>query len=489
MKQLLTLPGLVILFGFITYPALANPSSSLSVTTPILSVTPTVGEFGSGQVGEEWPIYFTLKNTGISVLKIKKIEVVGSNFSLNDDHTYPFEIIADSSSAFPVGNSGKKLEFSVLFAPDDVGVFTGTVLVTYGLYSDETYEIPLTGEGISCYLAEEAHIGRNWGPKHGMWFKYTADKFSIVEFNSCDSTQTTIAYDWSLIFFLYGNCEGLLYAEPDFFMESRCPYNPTAVSQTWVMNAGESIYLYWPELGSTSPYAGKEFYFNINVTFPMDGDVCETAIPLTLPVVNMFGSTWDFQDDYDASPCSPIYNYMGGNDIVYTITIPQDGYLNGSILGAYASIHVLDICPKEEFSKEHCIAYTGGNDGGHFTKRIRAGTYYVIVSSWSPPQSMDFLLNLNWQSSSGVEDQDLSDRLQVFPNPTHEKFTVAVNNNAVADLTIELISMSGQRIYRKDAHEVLVFLDEIDVSGLATGVYYLKVNNGTELQIEKVIIQ
>ena len=59
----------------------------------------------------------------------------------------------------------------------------------------------------------------------------------------------------------------------------------------------------------------------------------------------------------------------------------------------------------------------------------------------------------------------------------------------MADLTIELISMSGQRIYRKDAHEVLVFLDEIDVSGLATGVYYLKVNNGTELQIEKVIIQ
>jgi hypothetical protein len=204
------------------------------------------------------------------------------------------------------------------------------------------------------------------------------------------------------------------------------------------------------------------------------------------------GNTVDVQeDDYDISPCSPFSNYMDGNDKVYTITLDKEGYLTGNILGAYGSIHVLGKCPKEELLKSDCKAFVGGPNGGEFThKRIAAGTYYVVISTWAPPQTVDYLLNMSFsETSTGIDEGSLANNLSVYPNPTNGKFTVSVSQAEASDLTIDLVNISGQVVYSNQVSAVYSYNEDIDASSFAKGVYYLKVNNGEEVKVEKIVIQ
>jgi len=474
-----------------TYWCLDNICVQERVTAPIIVGAPNPGDFGGVQVGATGTLAFNVKNLGISVLKIKKVEIVGSGFTLTDVNTYPYEVTSASGAyAYAIANSGTQLNLSVDFKPTDVGVYTGKIVVTYGLFSDMTYEIPLSGEGLSCLTAAVANIGQNYAPSQNTWFKYTADKFSIVEVTSCDPHQDLVTneYAWDTFLYVYSDCAGTLIASNDD-MEGACVYNRASSSVQTVVNAGETIYIFWPLAFPTALYAYDGFYFNINVTYPIDGDVCENAIPLTLPVVNHFGSTVEFTDDYDLSPCSPFSNYMDGNDKVYTITTTEEGYLVASILGAYGSIHVLDLCPKEELEKFHCKAFVGGPNGGSFRKKIPAGTYFVIISTWAPPQTVDYLLNMSWESGSAVDNSDLMSSMNVYPNPTNGKFTVNISNVEATDMTLELVNISGQVVYRNEVKAAYTYNEDIDATTFAKGVYYLKVNTAKGVKVEKVVVQ
>jgi len=461
------------------------------ITYPIISAVPNPGDFGGVQVGATGNLLFAVKNIGVSILKIKSVTIMGAQFTLIDTNTYPVEITDGPGTwAYTVGNTASVLNFSVDFKPTDIGVKTGKITIVYGLYSDQVYEIPLTGEGLSCYTAAVAVKGQNYAPSQNTWFKYTADKFSLVQITSCDAHQDLVTdeYAWDTFLYVYSDCAGTLIASNDD-MEAACVYNRANSSVLTTVNAGETIYIFWPLSFPTALHAYEGFYFNINVSYPVDGDVCENAIPLTLPVVNHFGTTVGFNDDYNVSPCSPFSNYMDGNDKVYTITLPYEGYLTGSILGAYGSIHVLDLCPTVELEKFHCKAFASGPNGGQFLdKKIAAGTYFVIISSWSPPQTVDYLLNMSFRGT-GVDDNALNSKLSVYPNPTNGKFNVSISNPVATDMTLELVNISGQVVYRNEVKAAYSYNEEIDASTFAKGVYYLKVNDPKGVKIEKVVVQ
>ncbi len=490
MKKFYAMLGILILLGCAPVKAFVNQELEVSKTNPVLSITPKTGEFGGVQLGETGTVSFTIKNTGVSVLKIKKLLIEGGSYTLADLNTYPFEVIADSGFSFPVGNSGKTLNFTVTFSPADIGIVTGKVVITYGLYSDEILEIPLTGEGLSCHAAAVAVKGENLAPRQDSWFKYTADKFSIVEINSCHPHQKRTATDfWDLFLYIYSNCNGTLVAGHSEPMYGNCVYDSQAISHTTIVKAGETIYFFWPLFSHTSLHARDSFYFNIKVTYPLDGDICESAVPLTLPVVNHFGTTAGFRHDYLESPCTPNSGFMGGNDKVYTITTGEEGYLTGNILGAYASLHILDMCPVERLTKDHCRGYAAGPNGGQFHKKIDAGTYYVVVSNWAPPQSVDYLLNLSWEGVSDVANNDLETNLNVFPNPANDQYNVVFTSAVVTNLILELADISGQIVYRKEMKAAYNFNEVINTSQLSKGLYFLKATTSQSLKTTRLLLQ
>jgi hypothetical protein len=429
------------------------------------------------------------------MLKIKKVELMSSPstnssaFALVDNNTYPTEI-HDGTWAWGIDPYSNSLSVDVTYTPEDVGAATAMLKVTYGMYEDKVMMVSMAGEGLSCVTAAEAVLGENFAPGQNSWYTYTAAAFQIAYITSCDPRNTTDPYVYSYDTFLqvFDACGGTMIAENDDLEWDACPSNRALSGVLLPLNEGETVKIFWPWM-FTSEHDADGFYFHIEASYPIDGDVCETAIPLTLPVVNHFGTTVGFEDDYDLSPCSPYSNYMDGNDKVYTINLETDGYLTGNILGAYGSIHVLDMCPKEELQKNNCKGFVGGPNGGEFTKRIGAGEYYVIISTWAPPQTVDYLLNMSFSEGSGIDDNSLSSNLTVYPNPTNGEFTVSISNAEATDLTVELVNISGQVVYRNEVKAVYSYNENIDASEFAKGVYYLKVNDGTEVKVEKVVIQ
>jgi len=472
------------------YWVLDNVCVQERVTMPIFKHAPDPMDFGGVQVNESATQTMHISNVGVSVLPVHSVELVDATgyFSVTDENTYPVEV-TDGAYAF-AKNGTDDLMVDVTFAPLDIGVHTAFLRVTYGMYNQTVVDLPILGEGLSCFTAAEAVLGDNWAASQNSWFTYTAEKFQMAWITSCHENQDvsdTREYAYDTWLYIYADCEGNEIGNNDDLEWDACPYNRASSGMLVPMNEGETIKIFWP-WAFTSAHDDEGFFFTISATYPIDGDVCETAIPLTLPVVNHFGTTTGFEDDYDLSPCSPYSNYMDGNDKVYSINLEYDGYLTGNILGAYGSIHVLDRCPVEELQKNNCKGFVGGPMGGEFTKRIAAGEYYVIVSTWAPPQTVDFLLNMRFQGL-GVEESALVSSLSVYPNPTNGKFTVSIANAEATDMTVELVNISGQVVYRNEVKAVYSYNEDIDASEFAKGVYYLKVNNGEEVKVEKIVVQ
>jgi hypothetical protein len=96
---------------------------------------------------------------------------------------------------------------------------------------------------------------------------------------------------------------------------------------------------------------------------------------------------------------------------------------------------------------------------------------------------------MSWESGAAVDNSDLMSSLSVYPNPTNGKFTVSINNPEAANMTLELVNISGQVVYRNEVKGAYSYNEDIDASSFAKGVYYLKVNDGKAVKVEKVVVQ
>ncbi len=89
--------------------------------------------------------------------------------------------------------------------------------------------------------------------------------------------------------------------------------------------------------------------------------------------------------------------------------------------------------------------------------------------------------------TTGIPTEDLMASFSVYPNPTSGSFTVNVVNTVNSDLTITLTNIQGQVIYQKVVKNALTCQETID-SQLADGLYFLSVNNGKEVKVQKVVV-
>ena len=88
-------------------------------------------------------------------------------------------------------------------------------------------------------------------------------------------------------------------------------------------------------------------------------------------------------------------------------------------------------------------------------------------------------LDLNNQS---VLSSTLADiyNLSVYPNPTKSMLFIDGNEDIIS---IELFSISGRSLMQ------VINTNQLDISSFSTGVYFLKVNDGTSSVVKKIIKQ
>ncbi len=105
------------------------------------------------------------------------------------------------------------------------------------------------------------------------------------------------------------------------------------------------------------------------------------------------------------------------------------------------------------------------------------GSYTVtlVVTNGCGSDTATFALNVN----VGLEDNPLSNSLNVYPNPATDKFAVTFNEVGSADVNIRLRDAQGREVMNiTERMQGGTFNRDIDVSSVARGIYMLEVSSG-----------
>jgi hypothetical protein len=94
----------------------------------------------------------------------------------------------------------------------------------------------------------------------------------------------------------------------------------------------------------------------------------------------------------------------------------------------------------------------------------------------------------NGGMTSGVDETSLVASFDVYPNPTQGSFTVSITNKVASRMVISLTNIQGQVVYQNTVTNAINHQEVID-SKLSKGMYFLTINNGTEVKVQKVIVQ
>jgi Secretion system C-terminal sorting domain len=91
---------------------------------------------------------------------------------------------------------------------------------------------------------------------------------------------------------------------------------------------------------------------------------------------------------------------------------------------------------------------------------------------------------------TGVEGfPELDGDFSIFPNPATTSFSASFEFKEPQDISISLIDISGKKLFERKLNDVLVVYEQIDVSRLPAGVYFLNVVAAGQTTTRKVIVE
>jgi hypothetical protein len=159
--------------------------------------------------------------------------------------------------------------------------------------------------------------------------------------------------------------------------------------------------------------------------------------------------------------------------------------------------------------------FNGWNGSAHMTDADGDGIYSLTVPGFAVFGKIEYKyrINGNWNTSEfpsggpnrvyrttfynmladiynngvsmGVDQNPLATSFNVYPNPSNGLFTLSVTNAQVTDLNILITNIQGQVVYKNLVTSVTSYQENIDLTHVAGGIYFLKVNN----QVTKVVVE
>jgi hypothetical protein len=94
------------------------------------------------------------------------------------------------------------------------------------------------------------------------------------------------------------------------------------------------------------------------------------------------------------------------------------------------------------------------------------------------------MVRMNFDPSVGVNEVENNLGLRVFPNPSNEVINISLNKEVSASLT--LLDVSGKVVKTQALNGIST---SINTASLNSGVYFVTINDGTSVSIQKVVIK
>jgi hypothetical protein len=163
-------------------------------------------------------------------------------------------------------------------------------------------------------------------------------------------------------------------------------------------------------------------------------------------------------------------------------------------------------------------SFNGWTGSAHLVDADGDGIYTITIDGLPVGQVIEFKyrINGNWDTSefpdggpnrtytvrywnvlnhtynngqtTGIKSDSLVASFNVYPNPTSGNFTVNVVNTIPSNLEITLVDIQGHVVYRNMVKNATEHTETID-NQLAKGMYFLTINNGREVKVQKVVVR
>jgi hypothetical protein len=90
--------------------------------------------------------------------------------------------------------------------------------------------------------------------------------------------------------------------------------------------------------------------------------------------------------------------------------------------------------------------------------------------------------------STGIADFLLPGELKVFPVPAFQFLNIEYRYNEAEDLYLDIYNSSGRKILIKQYSNADVIRETIDVTGMAKGIYHLRLRSDERQLIRQIAI-
>lgn len=101
-------------------------------------------------------------------------------------------------------------------------------------------------------------------------------------------------------------------------------------------------------------------------------------------------------------------------------------------------------------------------------------------------ETEDYTINVDTQL--GVEEFGVGN-VAIFPNPNKGQFTVTLNSSLSEKIMITVFDIRGRRIYDNTFENSSNFNQAINLNGVQSGMYLVKISDGQRQEIKKIIVE
>lgn len=165
---------------------------------------------------------------------------------------------------------------------------------------------------------------------------------------------------------------------------------------------------------------------------------------------------------------------------------------NGSFEEAGETVYTSDTATALTYTKTGSFTVTTSAASGNTLMRIvnKETDFANTIDScgtYSFGETEDYLVNI--PSLVGIEENDMLNTISVYPNPTSGLFNISASNANFTHLTISVLDIQGKEVYNtSDKNNSNNYNKEINLNGLAKGIYYIKLNTGNAVKVQKVVL-
>lgn len=100
-----------------------------------------------------------------------------------------------------------------------------------------------------------------------------------------------------------------------------------------------------------------------------------------------------------------------------------------------------------------------------------------------------YIDNVNVLGFVGVENQLPSNAVLLSPNPGHDQFRLDISLPAMSEVEISVVNSIGQQIYQTNREDFTNGRVDLDLTGQATGIYFVRVKTSAGTSTKKLIRQ